>query len=291
MKHFKQNLFLVVLVACSVLEPPDVHGQKMPRLGESPSPVLNHAFATHLGSGIYRVDGRMAYIYRFDTAATVARHDSMNVLRLRFPLTAGFFDFEITDVINIGLPDHIATLSLVPTLEYDMTMRSNWWLEPFLGAGGGRDFSTTTSSFIYAAGIQSFAFFLWGATDVRLGNRLVYSGYTTLEASFVDDFAFFESGVDFRRMLGLRIAGYDLDWSLFAVNMNYLLSPHIINLNPDRMAAHAEWEFGATMGTHQPLRLLGIAMPRIGLSYRFSSKANAIRLVFGDPFKMDPVHK
>jgi hypothetical protein len=291
MKCANKNLFLFSLAAWIFLAATDAASQKMPRLGESPSPVLNHAFATQLGSGIYRVDGRMAYIYRFDTAAPLARHDSTNVLRLRFPVTIGFFDFEITDVINIDLPDHIATLSLVPTLEYDIAMQPNWWLEPFIGAGGGHDFSTNTSSFIYATGMQSFAFFPWDATDVRLGNRLVYSGYTTSAASFVDDFAIFESGVDFRKLLGIRIADYDLDWSLFGVNMIYLLSPHIINLNPDRMVAHAEWEFGVTMGIHQRPRILGIALPRIGLSYRFSSKADAIRLVFGDPFKMDYSHR
>jgi len=258
------------------------------RLSDTPSPILNHAFATQLGSGIYSVNGRSAYIYRLSLTAPLYKPESAAwSIRLRLPLTFGFINFQPQDIIDIDFPDHLATLSAVPTIECPIPMADNWWIEPSLGFGGGRDFSTRTSSYIYSAGIRIFAIFLAGTYDIRLGNRLVYAGYTTTNMSFVDDFGILETGVDVRRMLGYRIGSYDLDWSLFGVNMLYLISPHLLSINPEPINKQTEWEFGFTLGTHQPFRLFSIRMPRIGLSYRFSTKANAVRIIVGNPFPID----
>ena len=107
------------------------------------------------------------------------------------------------------------------------------------------------------------------------------------EFDFVDDFSIFETGLDVRRLLRFHIGKYDLDSSIFAVNTIYLVSPHLLSLNPKRLNMQAEWEMGLTLGTHQAIRIFGIRLPRIGLSYRFSTKANAVRFIIGDPFRID----
>ena len=103
----------------------------------------------------------------------------------------------------------------------------------------------------------------------------------------MDDFSLLETGLDIRRLMGYRIGEHDLDWSVFGVNTLYLISPHLLYNNPNRLNFQTDWEIGFTIGTHQPWRLLGIRMPRIGMSYRFSTKANAIRFVIGNPFKIN----
>jgi hypothetical protein len=282
-KITKQLLFFLIFLLCR-----SATSQSIMKLSDSPSPILNHAFATQVGSGIYKVGERTAYIYRVSTSVPFySPHDGRWSLRLRLPLTFGFFNFELRDVIDIGFPDKLATLSLVPALECVIPVALNWWIEPYVGFGGGRDFSTQTSSYIYATGIRSFALFMWRDFDIRLGNRLVYSGYTSTAIEFVDDFGVFESGLDFRRLFHYRIAGYDLDWSIFAINTIYLISPHLVNINPQPLDLQTAWEVGFTLGTHQTLRLFGVRMPRIGVSYRWSTTANAIRFIIGNPFPID----
>ena len=149
MKYMKRLhiIYAHIIVAFSLCCP--AAGQPMMRFSDSPSPILNHAFATQLGSGIYKIGEQSAYIYRLGTSVPVYKPDHSEwFIRLRFPVTVGFFNFQIKDVIDIGFPEKLATLSFVPTLELAIPLKDNWWLEPFAGIGGGRDFSTNTSSYI-----------------------------------------------------------------------------------------------------------------------------------------------
>ena len=99
---------------------------------------LNYAFATQLGSGIYRVSGRTVQIYRLTTTLRLRHHDDHGWgLRLRIPATFGFYDFKFDDVLDTGLPTSLGTLAIVPTFLFDIPLRDNWWIIPFAGAGIG----------------------------------------------------------------------------------------------------------------------------------------------------------
>ena len=208
-------------------------------------------------------------------------------LRLRIPFTFGFYNFKIEDILESGLPDRFNTVALVPTLEFEIPLQKNWWLKPFGGAGVGNDFTTREHNFIFAAGLRIMAIFLWNANDIRLGNRLVYSGYTSKNLGFVDDFGVFESGLDFRRRLGFKIGSYEIDGSIFGANYLYFISPNLVRLTGMPLDMRTEWEFGFTFGTARAWRILGIKMPRFGLSYRFGTGADAIRFIIGNPFPID----
>ena len=43
-------------------------------------------------------------------------------------------------------------------------------------------------------------------------------------------------------------------------------------------------EIGSTLGTGEPLRIAGVALPRIGLGYRFGADRPVFRLVIGEQF-------
>ena len=42
-----------------------------------------------------------------------------------------------------------------------------------------------------------------------------------------------------------------------------------------------------TFGTKEPVTVLGLRMPRLGLSYRFGTGMDAIRIIIGNPFPID----
>jgi hypothetical protein len=261
-----------------------------PATGEQPedgSFNLHYAFANQLGSGIYDVKGNTVQIYRLAGSLNlVSLEDHDYGLRLILPVTLGFFNFRIEDILVEGIPDYLSSLTFVPTLEFTFRARSNWLLQPFLGAGVGKEFSQGELSLIYALGLQSTVLFPWGKQDLRLGNRLVYTGYTTENLEFVDDFGMFETGLDVRGSLGFRIGKSEIDGSIFGVNYLYFASPHLLHLSPREMEMRTQWELGATVGTVLPWKILGIRMPRLGASYRFGSGPDAIRVVLGNPFHM-----
>lgn len=254
--------------------------------GSEQSPY-NYAFATQLGSGIYEVNGRTVQIYRLTGALRLREVDEGKWgALLRVPITFGFYNFETDDLLDLGLPDKLGTLALVPAIEIEFPLKYNWLMAPFAGVGGGKDFSGGDFNFIYAIGVRSLAMFWGRGNTVRLGNRLVYTGYNNKSMEFVDDFAFFETGVDLRRGMGTRLGGLELDGGLFAMNYIYFLSPHIVRNNPEAIDMKTEWELGMTFGTVEPWKIIGIRMPRIGLSYRFGTGVDAIRFIIGNPFQM-----
>lgn len=249
---------------------------------------INWAFATQLGSGIYLVNGRQVQIYRVNgNLRLVDRPDDGGGLRLRIPGTIGFLDFKIEDAIDHGLPESAASITVVPSLELEIPRRENWWLVPFVDAGVGRDFSEDRTLLIFGGGLRSISFFGRSPRSVSLGNRLVYSLATDGRFDFQDDFAAFENGFDVRRPAGLSLAGRELDVSLFAVSYLYLVSPRLVRPEFERLEMRTEWELGTTVGTAGRLEVLGFGLPRLGVSYRFGSGVDAIRLVIGNPFVLN----
>jgi hypothetical protein len=190
--------------------------------------IPNYAFATQLGSGIYEVNDRTVQIYRFAPAFSLLSLEERKWgTRLRFPVTLGFYDFAVTDVVSSGLPNHLTTVALVPTVDILLVPTRNWYLTPFGGIGVGKDLWVGSTSFIHAAGLKSLTLFPMRSIDTRLGVRFVYTGYSTKHYGFRDDYSLLETGLDVRRSLGIRLFGHELAASLFGMNYLYVISPQL----------------------------------------------------------------
>jgi hypothetical protein len=200
-------------------------------------------------------------------------------LKLQLPVTFGFYN-----VLESGLPDKLSTLALVPELRFEFPVAQHWQLMPFVAAGFGRDFSVGQSNYIYAGGVRSLASFQWRSVDLYLGNRLFYTAYSTSDLEFSDDFGALETGLDARRSLGFSLRGQEIDGGLFLMNYLYFVSPELVRFYGNPLSVDMEWEFGVTFGTITPLRILGLAMPRIGVSRRIGSDVTTFRVVVGGPF-------
>jgi hypothetical protein len=252
---------------------------------DDPSAHLNYAFAVYLGSGIYNVDGRTIQIYRIPISYTIRRiEDRAWGMKVRFPLTFGFFDFKPSDVVETGLPDDIGTISLVPELQVPVRILENWWLTPVAGFGAGKDMSGGDVSYIYLGGLKSLAQFPRPKLKYSLWNELMYIGHTVSGEENDEDFAMLESGLDFRWPVKLTFRGQATDLSVFLANYLYF-EPTEYFLSEDRsFEVGAQYEVGMTYGTVERFKLCRIPIPRIGLSYRFGDGVEAVRLIFGNQF-------
>jgi len=245
----------------------------------------NYAFSTHLGSGLYSSSGGTVQVYRVAGGFTLRSDWTGGLgLELRIPVTFGFYDFELGDALESGLPDRLATLAIVPELRSVFAVAENWRLVPFVAAGVGRDFSEGRANYILAAGSRSLATFGWRSFDLYLGNRLVYAGYTTTELDFGDDFGALESGLDARHSLGFSLNGHAVDGGVFLMNYLYFVSPELIRFYGKPLSVDVQWELGVTLGTMTPWKVVGLPIPRIGVSYRVGSGVTTFRLVVGGPF-------
>jgi hypothetical protein len=248
-------------------------------------PQANYAFSTQLGSGIYSYSEGTVQVVRIGVGLTIRTVETHGWgLRLRAPVTFGFYDFKLGDVLESGLPDRVSTLAVVPEVLTEFTAVDNWLIMPFAAVGVGRDFSVGEVNYIVAGGTRSLVTFDLRSVDLYVGNRLLYAGYTTPELEFGDDFAALETGVDVRRPLGFSLKGNEVDVGLFGMNYLYFESPELIRFYGKPVSVDVQWEIGVTFGTTTPWRILGLTVPRLGVSYKAGSSASSVRLVIGGPF-------
>lgn len=273
---------MALVIAASGVFGEEVSSQTDPADSE---PQANYAFATQLGSGLYRSHGNTVQVYRLGFGVGLRPVEGHRWgLRLRVPLTFGFYDFNLASVLETGLPDGLATVAVAPELRFEIPMNERWSLMPFGALGVGHDFSAHRWSYITAAGLRSRLALDWRSFDFLVGNRLVYAAYTTSGLGFGDDFGAIESGVDARHSLGFSVAGQRVDAGLFFVDYVYFLSPDLAHFIGESLSIDQQWEFGLTLGTMTPWKVLGLEMPRIGMGYRFGAGTSLLRIIIGGPF-------
>ncbi len=64
----------------------------------------------------------------------------------------------------------------------------------------------------------------------------------------------------------------------------YFVSPELIRFYGKQRSVDVQFEFGVMFGTITPWKVLGLEIPRIGMSYRVGRGASTFRLVLGGPF-------
>ena len=245
--------------------------------------VANFAFATQLGSGIYTIDGRTIQIYRLPLSYTIrAETEARWGLRITFPMTIGFYDFEPMDVLDTGLPDNLDTVSLVPGLEFRVPARKNLLLKPFFEAGVAREGSQDLAVAIYSFGLRTFAGFQSGRFDIDLGNGILWSRIDPEGDHLSDAFGSFQTSAHARHLMGVRLASHELEWGLYGSAEVYLDEPDFPLPNPDGDVS-AQYEVGATIGAREPYKIWKIKLPKLGIGYRFGPGTDAVRFVIGTP--------
>jgi hypothetical protein len=243
--------------------------------------VVNFAFATQLGSGVYSVSGRTLQIYRLPFSYTLkSDEDSRFGIELTLPVTLGFYDFELQDVAEGDIPTDVDTVSFVPGLKLVFELNPGWWLEPYAEAGLSRARDEVDAT-VYAAGLVSLYDFDGKGFECQLRNDLVYAGVDIHGDLGSDRFTRFQTVVTARRPFGAE-AG--VDYLLYVLNDYYVDQPDGPISSANRGNGAMQYEVGITLGTSAPRRVWGIPLPRVGVGYRFGSDLDVFRIVFGTPF-------
>ncbi len=129
--------------------------------------VINFAFATQLGSGVYSVSGRTLQIYRLPFGHTLRSTDESSFgVELTLPVTFGFYDFELQDIEDGDIPTQVDSLSFVPGLTLVFELQPDWTLEPYFEAGIARARDVNAHANVYAVGVASL--YEFGGQGLRL---------------------------------------------------------------------------------------------------------------------------
>lgn len=254
-------------------------------LRASEAMLVNYAFATQLGSGVYSISGRTLQIYRlpFNYRVTEAVNDRPGV-RLTLPLTLGLVDFKPQDVLETGLPENLDTLGFTPGIELDFELTPQWHLLPFAELGRAWEFDGGNDATVYSMGAHVSASSVRASIDVRFDVGATYAGVEPDGGARSDDILLLEMGIEGRRLLGLEVGGHPLDWGAYLL-VDYFANRAEVPLDQATESANrAQLEVGLTVGPRGEFRVWRIPVPRIGVGYRISEELDVWRLVFGQPF-------
>jgi hypothetical protein len=272
--------------ACLLLAAPAA-AETMP-LRESELPEANFAFAHRLGTGVYEISGRTVQVYSLPFEWRLREReadDGRAGLTLTLPVTLGFFDFKLEDVLESGLPSDIATLSFVPGLRWDLEVGDGWRLQPFVEAGIARDRSSDLRSRVATVGTTADRY-----TASRHGMLRVHHAFEYAHASIDgfpgDDFALWVSGAEVMRPLPTAPGHRAFDWAPYGAVRWYADAPGVPLLAsaPARGVTRLQGEIGVSFGAVEPIRIGGVTLPRIGLGWRFGEHLSVARLVIGERF-------
>ncbi len=244
--------------------------------------VVNFAFATQLGSGVYSVSGRTLQIYRLPFSHTLKSTDDSGFgIKLTLPVTLGFFDFELQDVANGAIPSHVDALSFVPGLTLSFEAQPDWLLEPYVEAGISRAGDVDADAKVYAVGLASLYEFDGQGFDWLLRNDLTLAGVDLDGTAGSDRFARLQTVLTARRPFSRESR---VDYLVYALNEYYIDQPDGPVDSADQGGNSVQYEIGITLGTTETMRIWRVPLPRIGIGYRFGSNLDVFRIVFGAPF-------
>lgn len=281
MTHPDHRVYAAAIAALSISSPASAQDT----LRASEEQLVNYAFATRLGSGVYSISGRTLQIYRlpFDYTLTEPQENRLGI-RLTLPLTIGLVDFKPQDVFDSGLPENLDTLSFVPGIEIDVELSPRWHLLPFAQTGRAWERAGGNDATVYSFGVHAAATIDYESFDLRFDVGGSYAAVDPDEALNSDDMVLIEAGIEGRRPLGLKLTGHPLDWGAYLLADFFADQAEAPLDKAADSANRVQLEVGVTIGPHSRITVWRIPVPRLGVGYRFSDDLGVWRLVFGQPF-------
>jgi len=252
--------------------------------GNADAKYANFAFASEIGSGIYEISGSTITVYTFQPGyelRTAQPHGGRPGIRLIFPTTVGFFNFNTKDLLHLDLPSSIGAFSFEPGVELDYWLADGWDLYPYVKVGGTLASSAQVNAVIYGTGLRSDyrfdalgSFGLWRAT-------LAYAAAHYHDVPS-ESFTRLRDGLELRRNLNLTWYSRALEVAPYAILDVYFNAPSGASsgISPKTF----QYELGLMMGVTPRPVVLGVPLPRLGIGYREAGVLSGWRLVLGDPF-------
>ncbi len=233
---------------------------------------VSYIYAAVLGTGTYKIRGRRLTMFRLPfKIESKLTEDMPGKLRWLLPVVIGYDDIGAvdSDIISALLPNNLVTLTFLPGIEYVYEPMSGWQLKPFIQLGAGRDFSSKETISMGHLGVRSLNLFRpandW---EIRWGNTLRWATEYQLESEDHLQLSIFETGLDIRRNLPLRLFEKRTDIGIYYIYQR--LIPKWVSVSTPDYEAEAKSlnEFGLSVGLKSPRSFLGLEMKRLRIGYK-----------------------
>jgi len=246
--------------------------------------VINWYYSTMFGTGYYTVgDAKVAILnvpisYSFKT---IREKKDKYGIRLLVPVSLGFHFFDFKEILD--LPNSVATLSIVPGVEFEYAVTETWHLIPYARLGAGQEFKQNIWAWIYGTGIKSRWILPIHKGEFTLGNALNYAGYVASDDSSKAMISLV-AGLNWVTPMKFTLFNRNTNVGTHLIYYGYLNELDFVAEGEQSLKIRNEFEFAVTLGTHKSRTFLGFDYTRFGFAFRFGKELRAVRLVAGFPF-------
>jgi len=270
------GLLLIIIITVSFFL---VDGHATKAISEDDKEELvNYAFATWIGSGVYRAGDRKMAIVRVPLRYTLRTPEEAKPgIKLLLPVTLGYYDFKNSDV-NFG------TASFVPGIEVAFPINKYWTLKPFGQFGAGKDTSDGNMVYIYGGGVRSLVSIPYKEFEFGIGNALITADERDANGDIGYNFNMFEAGLDIQHPLGISFRGRELKGGVYFVVSQFLSRYELEEPDDDSTKLKTLFEIGLTIAPDEPIDIWKVSLERVGIDFRFGDHFSGIGMNLGFPF-------
>ena len=246
---------------------------------DDPEFLINYAYATWIGTGVYTVGDRQVWALRMPYSSHMLREPEgkRTGFRLLFPLTLGFEMFE-------ELPENIATYAFVPGVEAIFPVTKYWQLKPFIQGGYGNDNYGGQGAWIYGGGLRSVVQIPVNRWRFDLGNSLM-SAYQQYPGDYYDNgFSMFEMGLNVVNPWRFSVLNQYSRIDAFFIYTNFIDDVDFLFADRDRDEVNELYQVGVALIPDNKFRLGFIRLSGLGISLLAGDGIQAIRFHTGFPF-------
>jgi hypothetical protein len=259
-RRFLQALWLASLLSC-----PAARAQEL-----SDDANVSYLYAAIMGSGTYKIDGRRISMLRVPFSLTQRELSAEQAgVKWHAPVAVGYDNIAENDWLGTVFDESPVTLALLPGLEYQVPLNGTWTAKPFGHIGFAHDFVLERTALLAVVGARVLGIWHYpGGDELRWGFAFRFAGEYQDEQDYHDQFALFETGIDYRRFLGVNALDQPLNAGAY-----YLLQ----YFRPDWDIAQMPWrdydiqmthEVGVSVGLKTPRKVFGIPISRVRLGYK-----------------------
>lgn len=245
----------------------------------------NFAFASYLGTGFYTSSGQSVFVLQIPLDHTIKQKtDTESGLLLNLPLTLGVINFDRLDLENLPELSDLTTITFLPGLEYQIPVKPNWTVSPFVDYGFARDFNNNQNILIYGLGVKSiFDYHLDGDNALlTLGNRFLYAREKTPQSNNDADYSLVATWLNYSKPMHFTSNNGNIHSNLYYTNFYYPNNLVFLENTNNPIRVGVEHEVGITVSNLPDF--LFFDKPQLGLGVRFGKDTSVIRLIFGSPF-------
>jgi len=255
------------------------------RAVEDDEELLNWYYASTYGTGIYSAGDRTVGILQAPLSFPLRESSEEQWgLRITLPVSLGFYDFDLGEVIDDGLPSRVSTISVVPGIEFEKRVSPRWLLRPYVSTGYGWEIGGEESAWIYDTGVRSrFRLGDDRGTIFSLVNWLSLAGYQK-SGSSREPLGMFATGIDMEIPTGKTLFDRPVTVSILPTYYYYFRRLDFAEVNDRDNKLREQWELAFSLLAQEPFRVLDIEVDRIGIALRRTSDLIGFRIFTSLPF-------